>query len=210
MTYNTLSDDGNAAAMPPSTSAEHNPNEEIVTIATYQSIVEADLVRSELESRGISAFVSGATIAQTFISMPETGITIQVAASDAATAKQVADELASSLPASFGDGDDEADDYSDDDTESDTDLAAPSTASYDYGYDVDEDAEDAVQPRVPQQIPTFRANADPHSSASAAFQDAYPDPAAVPSRINESEVDIQRKPGMSQGQPMYDDAEAGG
>ena len=172
MTYNTLSDDGNAVATPPNTTAEHTPNEEIVTIATYQSIVEADLVRSELESRGISAFVSGATIAQTFISMPETGITIQVAASDAAQAKQIADELSSSLPASFGDGDDEADDYSSDDTESDTDLATPTDSGYE---DVDEDAEDVGERRAP-----------------------------------ESEVDIQRKPGMTQSQPMYDDAEAGG
>lgn len=66
-----------------------NKGDELVTVATFQTAIEADLVREELEASGIDAAVSGGTIAQTFITMPETGVTVEVRASDAERAREV-------------------------------------------------------------------------------------------------------------------------
>jgi ABC-type amino acid transport substrate-binding protein len=72
-----------------------DPTEEIVTIATYQTVIEADLVREELEAGGIDAWVANATVAQTFVTMPETGVTIEVRAEDAEKALGIIDAISS-------------------------------------------------------------------------------------------------------------------
>jgi hypothetical protein len=66
-----------------------DPDALLETIGTYQTVFEADLIREELASAGIEAWTGGATIAQTFVTMPETGITIDVRADDAEKARAV-------------------------------------------------------------------------------------------------------------------------
>ena len=72
------------------------PDESIVTIATYQSLLEADLARAELEMAGIEAFVANAVSVQSFISMPETGVELQVAQDDVDRAKEIISGMADS------------------------------------------------------------------------------------------------------------------
>jgi hypothetical protein len=75
-----------------------DPNEEMETVATYQTIVEADLIREELNSAGIPAWVGNAMVAQTFITMPETGITVEVRASDLDRARSAIANIGSAQP----------------------------------------------------------------------------------------------------------------
>ena len=75
-----------------------DPDMELDTVASYQTVFEADLVREELESAGIQAWTGSATIAQTFVTMPETGITIEVRATDAERARSIIDALGQVSP----------------------------------------------------------------------------------------------------------------
>ena len=77
-----------------------DPTESIVTVATFQSLIEADLVREELEAEGIECWVSNATMTQTVISMPETGLGIQVAGRDADRARVIAAQMQNAAPIS--------------------------------------------------------------------------------------------------------------
>jgi len=66
-----------------------DPDEEVVTVASYPTIVEADLVREELQAAGIDVWVANATVAQTLTTIQETGVTIQVRGDDAEKARGV-------------------------------------------------------------------------------------------------------------------------
>jgi hypothetical protein len=78
------------------TAAEPNAAEEVATVATYQSPLEADLVRAELEMAGIQAWTTSAIVSQAFVTLPETGVGIEVAAADAGRARQVIASLENS------------------------------------------------------------------------------------------------------------------
>lgn len=65
-------------------------SEELVTIGVFNSTIEADLLREELYAAGIDAWVAGATIAQTFVTLPETGIQVEVRVTDESRAREVA------------------------------------------------------------------------------------------------------------------------
>jgi hypothetical protein len=70
-----------------------DPNSSIVTVATVLSLVEADMIREELQAIGIQSWASNATAAQILTVIQETGITIDVLDTDAERARAYIEEL---------------------------------------------------------------------------------------------------------------------
>jgi hypothetical protein len=64
---------------------------ELVTVATFPDVAEAELARERLELEGIRAFVIGAQTGgvMPFLTGPEGGIQVQVDPQDAQRAKEV-------------------------------------------------------------------------------------------------------------------------